>query len=293
MRKPCLQCKAGAIRQTLLRCYVANTPNDTVNSIRWSKDITIRNSNEEQHTPLAILLGWGNGHYKHLSKYSLLFEKHNFTTVCLTTSLLKLFTRPVSMANQCCADILRATSELTNQNKDRPVIVMTFSNTGTAVFYSLVKHLHKDPSSLNLIGTIFDSCPIPMNKNAIRASENGALAYFKSSSLFTKFMVKNITKVLSGIVLYTNPVRKVFLTTLVESTCPGPQLFLFSEADELVRWEDIEDFVKERQLRGVEVYSRRWKDSKHVRHLNTHSEEYEAEVDEFIHRCLDSVSTHS
>ena len=290
MRKICFQCQSGQVRQILLRHYTAATltgtspyfqsmpeqlERDTDNAMKWSKDITIRNSDQYQQTPLAILLGWGNGPYKHLSKYSQLFEKHDFTTVCLTTSLSKLMIRPTTMSNQYCADVMNAATELTNKNKDRPVIIMTFSNSGMFVFDPLIHHLQKQ--SLNLVGTMFDSCPTPINEKLVKSSENAALASLKSSPF--KSVAKNIARAFSWLIVQTHSER-------TERPYPGPQLFLYSEADHVIDYKDVEDFAKERMLIGADVRMKKFKSSKHVRHLNENPEEYTKEVDTFIQKCL-------
>lgn len=45
-----------------------------------------------------------------------------------------------------------------------------------------------------------------------------------------------------------------------------PQLFLYSRADKLINYNDVEYFVAERQKLGVPVVTKCWDDSAHVQH---------------------------
>ena len=67
---------------------ITNNIRRHISNRKASKRILIRNEDEEQQRPLAVIIGWGDSKMKKLEeRYSSLFEKKNFTTLLTTTSM--------------------------------------------------------------------------------------------------------------------------------------------------------------------------------------------------------------
>ena len=264
------------------------TTTKTCDSWQWSKTLTIRNNDKLQETPIVVLLGWGHGELKHLIKYSSLFEKHNFTTICQTLSLREMIFAPVKMGNKSKRNIFKILDQLTKKNKHRPIFFMCFSQTGCLPLWSITKHLTKNKGHYHIAGTIFDSCPFVLNEQTLDRTANAVINYCNAPNKATKWIIR---KALTGIIYFDTHLEKetkTFHPVLRDNPCLAPQLFLFSKNDDVTNYKDILKFQEDRRNRGVPIHSKMWSESAHVSHLRLYPEEYKEEIDKFIKLCLDA-----
>jgi len=63
---------------------------------------------------------------------------------------------------------------------------------------------------------------------------------------------------------------------------PPKQLFLYSKADALIPYHDIETFIHQQKARGIDVTTKRWTDSGHCLHYRQHPDEYVQAIKVFI-----------
>ena len=127
--------------------------------------------------PVAALLGWGNGPMRHLLKYSNIFENQDFTTICLTTPLVKFYMRPEYLATSYRKKIVGALQELTKDNPKREIFLMAFSQAGANVMASIIQHMESSESnSLNIVGTIYDSGPMMYSRSAVASAQGFSIS---------------------------------------------------------------------------------------------------------------------
>lgn len=65
-----------------------------------------------------------------------------------------------------------------------------------------------------------------------------------------------------------------------------PQHFIYSKADTLIPYKDIEDFAQYRKCLGVNTSLLRFDDSPHVKHYSHNKTTYVNSVCSFINKCL-------
>ena len=65
-----------------------------------------------------------------------------------------------------------------------------------------------------------------------------------------------------------------------------PELFLFSKADYVIPHKDIGVFIDAHKNEGINVFTKCWEGSAHVRHYGKYPQEYLNEVNTFTGNCL-------
>ena len=249
--------------------------------------ILVRNSSQTAG-PIATLFGWGNGKMRHLLKYSNIFEGRDFTTICLTTPLVTFMMRPETLATAYREKVIQALKRLTEDDPNREIFLMAFSQCGANVMASMINHLDNlSPQPFNIVGTIFDSGPMIYSKpatsyclNAVFSSQSGA------PSKVTKMVVGGAIRKLCEHQVSYNRFIMAFESTLLEYSSTRPQLFLCSSADNVIDVNYVLEFSRKRKERGVPVYIQVWDYCSHVGIFLKHPEEYEAAIANFIKVCF-------
>ena len=255
----------------------------TFSERRISDRILIRNEDEERKQPLVVVLGWGNCKMKQLYNYSNIFEKENFTSVCVTTTLVNSLLKFDTAGKKESSDLKDILNELL-QNR-RPLFFYIFSNGGLTLYYYIVKNFNSNMVICkNIKGTIFDSAPIVPNYESAEIVKQAFIASF-GNNVITKFSGSLIKLFVKYLVSSKKELEEV-LPTLENSEIKSPQLVLFSKIDKLAPYKDIQNFINARKERGYDISYRLWEDSKHVAHMKTHTDEYVQLVDKFIEHCL-------
>lgn len=261
---------------------------ESKNEIKLNREITLRNNDTNQKKPLLVLFGWGNAKHKQLCKYSELFEKWDFTTVCVQTTLLNSILRTTSAGRRESANVLSVIKDLTISNPDRPIILYPFSNSGCAIYHLLTESMTPDtfPGS-NIRAIIFDSCPIIPNEESASTVPKAFAIMTKNPVLHTMLNLMSYPmKLFVRILLYTNEDVRTFMSKMETWPIKSPQMFLFSKTDQLAPYRDIIDFIKKRKDCGVDVTFKLWEDTPHVGHMKKYRNEYESIVESFIKKNI-------
>lgn len=256
-----------------------------ISNRKASERILIRNEDEEQQRPLAVIIGWGDSKMKKLEeRYSSFFEKKNFTTLLTTTSMFDNHMRYNSNLRKQSIAVKQEMMSLMEKNKQRLVMLYIFSS-GTNLYSHLINEFNSSlyPGS-NICGTIFDSCPI--------------FPRFKTLKNFRRALVDsgnpilaNIFALMAFIVLIKGPNDPIKLRNLVENaSLPSPQLLLFSKDDPITPYQDVFDFIEVRKSKGINVTYKMWENSKHVKHILCHQQEYQKLVENFVDKCIENYS---
>ena len=77
-----------------------------------------------------------------------------------------------------------------------------------------------------------------------------------------------------------------FYSKMAEDPLRCPQLFLYSKADKLIDYRDVDYIIDVRRSKDVLVMSLCWEDSEHVSHLRQHRETYMKQCHDFLDLCL-------
>ena len=256
-----------------------------ISNRKASERILIRNEDEEQQRPLAVIIGWGDSKMKKLEeRYSSFFKKKNFTTLLTTTSMFDNHMRYNSNLRKQAIAVKQEMMSLMEKNKQRLVMLYIFSS-GTNLYSHLINEFNSSlyPGS-NICGTIFDSCPI--------------FPRFKTLKNFRRALVDsgnpilaNIFALMAFIVLIKGPSDPIKLRNLVENaSLPSPQLMLFSKDDPITPYQDVFDFIEVRKSKGINVTYKMWENSKHVKHILCHQQEYQKLVENFVDKCIENYS---
>ena len=266
--------------------YVLSTRlHSTTTSFPLKYGAEIRNI-QEHSKPLVVILGWNDCKSKHLQKYSDIFEAKDWSTIGLPTKSFNTFFRSgteVKQIGHYIAEVIK-----NNTKKDQPVFLYSFSNGGCAVYFHLAEALtNKDGphyNSVNIVGSIFDSCPVKPTIESVRRVQISITEHMRNPIL------RPIVWYTVGLVLPTlvkiNPVLQRFFYDLGKIPLKCPQLFLYSKADHLAFCDNIEEHMNDRKAMGIKVFSKCWDDSAHVQHYMKYPEEYVKLLDKFTTYCL-------
>eukprot|EP00794_Sanderia_malayensis_P020009 gene20009-21970_t len=262
-------------------------PNSTYTVNKITKKIRVIKKNEansnSQPTPLCVILGWGNSKQQHLRKYSEIYEERGFNTITVSPLLIDALVFPEIKGKKISYQVMKA---ILNEIKDEttPVIIHQFSNAGCALYYFICEERIKEDGilrhKLNLVGTIFDSCPVVPRFESITLAQKAFTNEVSSPAL--KIIVWYTLRVTLPFIVWLNPVVKFFMSFMENFPVLSPQLFLYSEKDELAPYKDIDKFIEYRKGNGVQTMAKCWTQSPHVQHFRNDKEGYIRMIDKFI-----------
>ncbi len=243
---------------------------------------------EQEHSskPLVVILGWNDCKPKHLEKYSNIFEAKGLSTICLPAKSFNTFFRSgteVKKIGLYMAEVIKDQTE-----KDQPVFLYAFSNGGCAVYFHLTEALTNAGgpyyNSINVVGSIFDSCPVKPTVESVGRVQISITEHMKSRVL--RPIVWHTVGLVLPLLVKINPLLQRFFDDLGKIPLRCPHLFLYSKADHLAFCDDIEEHMNDRKAQGVKVFSKCWEDSPHVQHYMKYPEEYLKLLEEFMTVCL-------
>ncbi|XP_018007847.1 transmembrane protein 53 [Hyalella azteca] len=247
--------------------------------------------------PVILMLGWFGAQDEYLAKYASLYTARG--CICLRYTAppcCQFFLCPGSYMEPIAEKLIAVLKEMDLHT--HPLICHIFSNHGATLYYFFSKVLdisnseaeeEKKPA-INLIGCVFDSCPAP------RRVWSGTCAVYHA--VRGPVWLRILAAVGAWVVfLGWGAARRVWaLCTRAPSHCLPwalvqeprrvPQLFLYSDADSLIRADDVTRFWQHRKKLGVPVYTKRWPHSAHVQHYRQYPEEYSRTVFRFVCECL-------
>ncbi|XP_014163375.1 transmembrane protein 53 [Geospiza fortis] len=174
--------------------------------------------------------------------------------------------------------------------ENRPVLFHVFSNGGVMLYRYILEalHAHTPFQSLRVAGTIFDSAPGRRNlRGALRAlatvlaSMNVLLKYLL---LFTFATMAVVLRVL----LYplTRFLHESHFDALLKAPSRWPELYLYSQADLIIKASEIELMASAREQLGVPVRAVDFSDSPHVSHMRVYPTYYRSLCATFLADCV-------
>ncbi|KAJ7284406.1 hypothetical protein C8J57DRAFT_1119285 [Mycena rebaudengoi] len=244
-------------------------------------------SRDSKDPTVVIIFGWMGAKLSLLHKYTATYlQLYPHATVVLirsppTSFLLSMkkrqaFLRPV-------AEVLKALGCLDDEAR---ILTHTFSNGGLFQLVTLAGLLPpvtvdaRSPSAL-----IIDSAPGGDSLDKVQLAFAGPIK---------NILLKFLTRVLITFVyciIWTfgqllrrqSPLRVLMTLLLNPRVLPwidkrSPRLYIYSKADDMVDWTDVEKHASRSAEQGIDVRRLRFDDSAHAAHIRQHPEEYWAAV---------------
>ncbi|XP_031564141.1 transmembrane protein 53-A-like [Actinia tenebrosa] len=240
----------------------------------------------DKPNPIVVILGWNNSQHKYLAKYSEMFEKRGYDTLCSTANPFNTFFRSGSKVKEIAHRILDVLLEMNCSS--RPVFLYAFSNGGGAVFFQLTEALSTPESKyfdkIKVAGSIFDSFPVVPEMKSVKIVQKTITGYIGNP--IVRWLVWYGLGISIPLMILIDPNIKRYMHSITNSPINCDQLVLFSKTDPFAPSEDIEHFINERRKRGVHVVAKCWEKSHHVNHYREHPNEYTRIVYDFIDNCL-------
>ena len=273
----------------------------------------------KEDVPLALILGWLGSEIQSLKRYVQLYRDRGHRVLVYSAmnnqfvaaedvllekvqplaGLLDSFEclipgEPVTaketgkalLAKEMAA-ALAPMSAVRKAGKAKTVTVHLFSNGGAHSLYLLLKSLTLQRKRLLLHSLVIDSAPgTPSVSTGVRAMtlhmDKSSTRYYVTWLLLT--VGTHVSRMLDVALGRLSLSDKYHAAVLSKSADDGehdaaPRLFLYSRADDLVDYRDVERAVEDARKHGVPVKAHSWPDSAHVQHMKQHSKEYTALIE--------------
>lgn len=218
----------------------------------------------------VILFTWVDAHPQHILKYVQGYSRlyPDARLIILTTSLKDMLFSS-SAAEQAG---YRAMFEILQSTPEANVLIHTFSNGGAyRVTEFFLAYWKRFQLRFNARAMILDSNP---GKGTVRRT-TAAIMYSLPKHWLVRLLGKYIVFAALILLRIVNKIfRKENVVTVVRRRLNDPQIvdvqmprcYLYSKADEMVWWQDIEEHALEAKQKGWLVESVRFETSGHVNH---------------------------
>ena len=235
--------------------------------------------------PVVAIFGWNGSKMKQLHKYSGLFERRGWSTVCLTTKSYNICFRSDTEVKKISFYIIDLIKDLAK--KGNPVFLYSLSNGGCGVYFHIAEALttegHQYFNAFKVAGSIFDSCPLDHNNMSVDKAQLTVAGEIKNP------IIKAFISYALGMaypLIQKQRFLKRFIRDLGKIPMKSPELFLYSKTDVITPYQDIEKHIANRKPQGVRIFTKCWEDSHHVAHYMKYPEQYTELLDKFIKVCL-------
>ncbi|CAH2310636.1 transmembrane 53 [Pelobates cultripes] len=246
----------------------------------------------QRQEPVVILLGWGGCKDRLLAKYSTIYHKQGCFVIRYTAAW-----RTVFISESFGFSTLREQAEkllklLFDYKLEKcPVMFHVFSNGGFMLYRYILEllHSHRQLSKLHVVGTIFDSAPGNRNVrgsvralNVILKPNTNVLLRFLGLAAFCLMVI------VVRIILYplTRLLHENHYDAMKKDTSPWPQLYLYSKADPIISYLDVESMIALRRSRQLPTKAFDFEKSEHVEHYRRYPERYSEICTSFLKDCL-------
>ncbi|XP_072275375.1 transmembrane protein 53 [Pyxicephalus adspersus] len=251
---------------------------------------------DQQREPVVILLGWAGCKEQHLAKYSSFYHKQGCIVISHTAAWRTIF-----FAESFGLGYLREEArKVLNLLFDYEIEVNTvffhvFSNGGFMLYRYMAELLHSEPQmrKLHVVGTTFDSGP--GNRNVYGSVQALNTILRPSTGWPLRFLLLGAFAILVftlRIVLY--PMTRFFhenhYDAMKRDPSLWPQLYLYSRADRIIAYKDVEAMVSARRQRHLPTQSLDFDKSEHVSHYRRYPEKYSSACIVFLRDCVNRAA---
>ncbi|XP_035699540.1 transmembrane protein 53-A-like [Branchiostoma floridae] len=249
---------------------------------------------DDEKEPVVILLGWAGCKENHLAKYSSIHEQQGCITIRYIMPTYDIFFHTYK-ARTVAYKILELIFDLNLEG--HPIFFHVFSNGGGFIYRYLTEMVASQRGgqvgALQIVGCIFDSCPS-------RRSLIVGMKALLTSMHHEPFLKRYSVTFFFGIMVLFNTLRSWlswllpfgflrgeddYYTAMKKDPSRWPQLFLYSRADKVVPYRQVEDVFEARKKLGVRVLAVAFENSPHVTHLVHHRDLYMHHCNSFVKSC--------
>ncbi|CAI4230019.1 unnamed protein product [Auanema sp. JU1783] len=255
--------------------------------------------------PVVLLLGWAGARYSYIEKYAKIYNDQGYRTVSFASPCYH-YRIPNSRYGFYMSPLFRAIDAKPGDFRsfDRcPIIVHIFSMNGVRALISLWKWTEaeqREDLRKRIKGVVFDSAPGmtqagPCAHAVVQSTppldglewidQEFRRKYIKAMYKLRNFIANPLCYVYPPIRAHLS--QFYYLQTYVN--LPGPQLYIFSENDTMVKHKYIDRFMQNEMRQGKDVKFLRFTDSKHVKHLLEHPQEYSEACIDLMNRTEKSL----
>lgn len=264
-------------------------------------------------TPKAVvlLMGWYGSKLRHVRKYSEIYDQRGCATItgCLDDRSVTLL--DVVKIDEFSSLMAQEAAKLLRTGDKVPLICHAFSNGGGIPLQRLQQLMAEklnngtgDDNNLddwNLIrdrmqlgAEIFDSAPAFPDMETFKGAITtgipgivGILLYYVVAVLYYQTTVR--LQQLQGIEPWVEAYWKHWETCPIYSPI---QAYIYSTADTITKYSQLDELTKTRAERGVRVKVMRFEDSQHVQHMIKHKEKYCGLIDEVLTESSSEAEIH-
>jgi hypothetical protein len=247
--------------------------------------------------PTALLLGWYASTPRQLSKYSEFYSSRGYNTIALTLPHVAVFGSDASNLRSRIATELESiyVAEIP-ESLEPNTLVHTFSNGGVFCLHNLL------PSSTpalfqSLQAVVSDSAPCYLYPAAGAKAMSHGLSTDRSkqrmiAALLTPlFAIPGALGWAFGLATGTPSIMERYWNTCADYPFRGPELYIYSDADELCDVHQLELLIDLRRKASTShVESVNFKTTPHVLHYKNEKDKYTKVVEEFLGTLRDKAS---
>lgn len=235
--------------------------------------------------PLILLAFWMNAPSRALAKYVVEYRRMapSARIVFMLSSSNDFFWASTTRAHQ--ARVAPAVDALRSQAPGSPVFVHLFSNGGLSNTTQLLRaYFNAMGGPLPISSMIVDSAPGTATVAAAMRAFSFALPRMWILRLISKsflWLSLVLIKMVQAVRGSSDPIglaRKLINdTSLVQAANPGgvpTRCYIYSDADELVDWHDVEKHASESEASGWTVHRELFQGTPHVGHMRAEPDRY-------------------
>ncbi|KAL3270879.1 hypothetical protein HHI36_021394 [Cryptolaemus montrouzieri] len=210
--------------------------------------------NKEKNIPVVILHGWAGCTDNYLRYYSKIYEDRGLITIRYVCPVKYIFFENNSM--------IRIGEEMVEplekgNFEDRPIIFHILSNGGAYQYEVYTKALKKGPFIKQVKGVILDSVPARRSVIALYKAikPNVKSGYFqipRCASLTAYCASKRYLEMKYAELLKKECVQMNPFENLKNEVNKWPQHFIYSTADKIIPYQNVEKFMRHRKSLGID-----------------------------------------
>ncbi|KAL2852484.1 hypothetical protein BJY01DRAFT_207923 [Aspergillus pseudoustus] len=250
-------------------------------------DTSVETTGSYPHT--IVLAFWMNAFSRSLVKYVAEYRRlaPHARIIFIRTSSSEFMLRPTKRAQY--ARLEPAVEVLRTIHPDNPVFIHMFSNGGVfAVTHLLEAYQKATGHALRVSSTVIDSAPGTATLSAAIKAFSYVLPKRRILRLFAQVLLytyltsmfilgKAVGKVLGirdAVSVARRAINDAQFMRGLDKLSPPKRCYIYSDADELVDWKDVERHASDAESKGFVVRREKFLGSEHVAHMKADPERY-------------------
>ncbi|KAF5200398.1 alpha/beta-Hydrolases superfamily protein [Thalictrum thalictroides] len=269
------------------------------------------------------MLGWLGAEQKHLKRYIELYTSKGIDAISFVVPVrdmlgFDLGRKVEKRILDLSEELVSWLSEKEEDGRERGLLFHTFSNTGWLVYGAILDYFQSRSELMEKIkGCVVDSGGDPnIDPQVWAAGFSAALLKKRSSAtlpsdqgierqelqpdkgsskvqdaeplLLETLVLAGLEKFFCFILKMPDVNRRLtkIITTLSKNQPDCPQLYLYSTADKVIPFGQVEMFIQDQKMLGRKVWACNFGSSPHVDHYRNFPEKYSAELHKFLKECV-------